>query len=160
MELKLSCREFTDNDYEEVLRLVQSFEDLFYMFPKADFPLTKEQLSRNVENRPDSTVVLNGGEIVGFANFYEVEKEQYCSIGNVIVDSAFRGWNVGQYLIEAMERVAQQKYGVPEIHLSCFNTNTRGILLYDRLGYFPHKIEKRLDKNGLPIALIHMKKIL
>lgn len=57
-----------------------------------------------------------------------------------------------------MEQIAIEKYSVPEIHLSCFNTNTNGILLYSKLGYIPYEIEKRIDKEGNQIALIKMRK--
>lgn len=158
MDFKLSSREFLESDYPTVIALVQSSEDLFFMFPKADFPLTSEQLRGNVENRCDSTVILKDEVVIGFANFYEVEKDSYCSIGNVIIASQVRGQNIGQFLIETMENIASEKYNVSEFRLSCFNTNTRGLLLYNRLGYVPYRIEKREAKDNSPIALIHMKK--
>ncbi|MFV0469363.1 MAG: GNAT family N-acetyltransferase, partial [Dysgonomonas sp.] len=132
---------------------------LFFMFPKADYyPLSVEQLEAVVANRSDSTVILLDNEIVGFANFYEVKENNYCSIGTVIVSSHFRNKGIGKYLVETMESIALEKYNVREIHISCFNTNTKGILLYSRLGYLPYEVEERLDKEERKVALIKMKR--
>jgi ribosomal protein S18 acetylase RimI-like enzyme len=129
------------------------------MFPKADYyPLSVQQLEAVVANRSDSTVILLDNEIVGFANFYEVKENDYCSIGNVIVSSHFRNKGIGKYLFETMESIALKKYNVREMHISCFNMNTKGILLYSKLGYIPYEIEERLDKDGRKVALIKMKR--
>lgn len=154
----LSYRPIKITDIEEICRLPQNEEELFFMFPKADCPLSVEQLQTVVENRSDSTVILLDKEVVGFANFYEVKENNYCSIGNVIVCSNFRNKGIGKYLVETMESFALEKYNVREIHISCFNTNTKGILLYSKLGYIPYEVEERLGKDGRKVALIKMKR--
>ena len=111
-----------------------------------------------LNSRLDSTVILFNDIIVGFANFYEVKKSQYASIGNVVVDANYRNLGIGKYLIQTMEQIAIEKYGVLELHLSCFNTNTKGILLYSKLGYLPYEIEKWLSFQNESLALIKMKK--
>lgn len=78
------------------------------MFPKADFPLTINQLKNTIKDRFDSTVVLFNNEVVGFANFYEVRESQYCAIGNVIVSPCFRNRGVGTFLINAMEDIGKR----------------------------------------------------
>jgi len=147
-------------DFEEICKLPQDAEELFYMFPKAIYPLTSSQLESAVKNRFDSTVILHDNVIVGFANFYEVNPNKYCSVGNVIVNSNFRNKGVGEFLIKTMEKIGIEKYNVSEIHLSCFNTNLKGILLYTKLGYKPYEVEKRFDQNNKLFALIKMKRIL
>ena len=57
-----------------------------------------------------------------------------------------------------MECIALQKYSVKEVHISCFNSNITGLLLYNKLGFVPYEIEKRFDRKSFPIALIKMKK--
>lgn len=154
----LSYRPIKISDLEKICQLPQNKEELFFMFPKADYPLSVEQLEAIVINRSDSTVILYDNEIVGFANFYEVKENNYCSIGNVIVSSNFRNKGIGLFLIETMESIALKKYDVREIHISCFNMNTKGILLYSKLGYTPYEIEERLDKKESKVALVKMKK--
>lgn len=48
---KLSYRPIEERDYENVCQLPQNAEDLFFMFPKAEYPLTINQL--------ESAVIIN-----------------------------------------------------------------------------------------------------
>ena len=146
------------NDLEIISKFPQDEFELYFMYPKAIFPLTINQLQASIDNRFDSTVVLYENKIVGFANFYKVKTGHYCSIGNVFVDPLYRGKGVGVYLINLMEGIALQKYSVKEVHISCFNSNITGLLLYNKLGFVPYEIEKRFDRKSFPIALIKMKK--
>ena len=93
-------------------------------------------------------------------NFYEVRESQYCAIGNVIVSPCFRNRGVGTFLINAMEDIGKKKYNVSELHLSCFDANTSGLLLYTKLGYKPYEIEKYINKENEVSALIELKKVL
>ena len=146
------------DDLVVISKFPQNEKELYFMYPKAEFPLTVDQLQTSIDNRFDSTVVLLNNIIVGFANFYEAQLGQYCSIGNVIVNPLFRSKGVGIYLIGIMENIAIKNYNVTEIHISCFNQNVTGLLLYSKLGYIPYEIEKRLDKKSVQAALIKMKK--
>jgi ribosomal protein S18 acetylase RimI-like enzyme len=145
-------------DFKEICKFPQNPEELFFMFPKAEFPFTINQLENAVQTRFDSTVVLCSEEIIGFANFYEVNEDDYCSIGNVIVKPNFRNKGIGKFLIKTMESIAVEKYNVSELHLSCFNTNTSGILLYSKLGYKPYGIDRWTNCENKTFALIKMKR--
>jgi len=151
-------REIVPEDIAIICNFPRDENELFFMYPKAIFPLTIDQLKSSIDSRFDSTVILHEEAITGFANFYEVIENQYCLIGNVIVNPIFRGKGVGAYLINIMEKKAISKYKVKEIHISCFNQNVAGLLLYSSLGYLPYEIEKRFDKKSVPVALIKMKK--
>jgi len=151
-------REIASEDIAIICNFPRDENELFFMYPKAIFPLTIDQLKSSIDSRFDSTVILYEETITGFANFYEVIENQYCSIGNVIVNPIFRAKGVGTYLINIMEKKAISKYKVKEIHISCFNQNVTGLLLYSKLGYVPYEIEKRFDKKSVPVALIKMKK--
>jgi ribosomal protein S18 acetylase RimI-like enzyme len=152
-------REVVYGDLEVLCKFPGDENELFFMYPKATFPLTTDQLKLSVDSRFDSTVILCKDSIVGFANFYEVIEDHYCTIGNVIVNPLFRGKGVGTYLIDIMEKKAINNYRVKEIHISCFNQNVAGLLLYYKLGYVPYEIEKRSDKKSLTVATIKMKKL-
>lgn len=154
----LSYRAVEVSDLKKICQLPKNEEELFFMFPKAEYPLTENQLESAINSRFDSTVVLYNDVVVGFANFYEVKKNRYSSIGNVVVDANYRNLGIGKYLIQTMEQIAIEKYNVSELHLSCFNTNTKGILLYSKLGYIPYETEKWLNPQNEPLALIKMKK--
>ena len=107
---KLTYRNLVFDDLETVCKLPRNKQELFFMFPKADFPLAIDQLENTIKDRFDSTVVLLNHEVVGFANFYEVRESQYCAIGNVIVSPYFRYRGVGTFLINAMEDIGKKKY--------------------------------------------------
>ena len=154
----ISHRTVEVSDLNKICQLPKNEEELFFMFPKAKYPLTENQLESAINSRFDSTVILSNNVIVGFVNFYEVKKNQYSSIGNVVVDANYRNLGIGKYLIRTMEQIAIEKYNVSELDLSCFNTNTKGILLYSKLGYIPYEIEKRLSPQNESLALIKMRK--
>ena len=154
----LSYRTVEVSDLKKICQLPENEEELFFMFPKAQFPLTVEQLEIAVRNRFDSTVILLNEEVVAFANFYEAEEGKHCSIGNAVVSFKHRNQGIGRFLIETMEYIAIEQYNVSELHLSCFNMNTKGILLYSKLGFSPYDIEQINDKYGNNVALLKMKK--
>ena len=141
-------------DIPIICQFPQSAEELFFLYPKATYPLTPEQLQGAINQRFDSTVVLWGGRPVGFANFYICKPGEECHIGNVIIDPQVRGKGVGQYLVNTMIEMAFQKYQVKEVHLSCFTRNLTGLLLYTRLGFTPFAIEERRDYLGQRTASI------
>jgi ribosomal protein S18 acetylase RimI-like enzyme len=140
-----------------ICRFPQSAEELFFLYPKASFPLTPEQLQQAIDQRFDSTVVLWNDRLAGFANFYVRVPGEKCAIGNVIVDPQLRGKGVGRYLIETMTAIAFGKHRVREVYLSCFHQNVAGMLLYASLGFQPFAIQERQDRQGHRVALIEMK---
>lgn len=153
----LTHRPIEADDIPIICQFPQSAQELYFLFPKASYPLSVEQLKNAIDQRHDSTVVLQDHCVVGFANFYICEPEVKCSVGNVIIAPEARGQGVGQYLIEAMVDIAVTKHKAKELHLSCFNQNVSGLLLYQKLGFRPFAIEGRVDKQGARVALIHMK---
>ncbi len=158
MEPSIKHRPAEQSDMHIIANFPQSEDELFFMFPKANYPLTEGQLAEAASKRFHSTVITHNGEVAAFANFYEVVPGEHCSIGNVVVNPVFRGLGIGHYLINVMEELARINYGAKETHISCFNHNTNGLLLYHKLGYLPYFIEKRLDKENNPLALIMMRK--
>lgn len=155
--MTLTHRPVDEKDIQVICSFPQSEDELFFLFPKAAFPLTPSQLQDSIAQRSDSTVVELGGKVAAFANFYRWEAGGSCSIGNVIVSPAARGSGVGTYLIEQMVGLAFSKHQAAEVTVSCFNQNVAGLLLYPKLGFQPYAIEERQDKKGNRLALIHMR---
>ncbi|MFJ2489954.1 GNAT family N-acetyltransferase [Pseudomonas iridis] len=143
-------------DVKTICGFPQGEQELFFMFPKAHFPLTEEQLHTAISQRFDSTVFEANGEIVGFANFYRAEHNGICCIGNVIVAPSARGQGVAGFIVTTMTALAFEKYQADEVQISCFNQNTAGLLLYPKLGFIPFAIEERPAPNGGRSALIQM----
>lgn len=107
------------------------------MFPKAQYPLTPAQLSDAIAQREGSTVVEGDGTLLAFASFYKAEHGGVCALGNVVVAPAARGHGVARYLVQSMIELARQQFDAREVWVSCFNSNTAGLLLYPQLGFAP-----------------------
>lgn len=157
---RFGSRPVEEEDFPVICGFPHDAQELFWMFPSAEYPLDLAQLRSAVEARSDSTVVLYDGKVAGFANFYKVRPGKFCSVGNVIVDPQARGRGVGTFLIGEMERLALEKYNAKEVSISCFSRNKGAISLYSKLGYTPYDLERRTDKSGAQVLLIKMKKTL
>lgn len=157
MTLEYTHRPARPEDLSHICSFPQNPVELYYMYPKASFPLTFEQLKLNYDNRSDSTVFCSGETVVAFANLYDIEPGKQCFLGNVIIDPAFRGKGVSTYLLKTMAEIAVQRHQIQELHLTCFNTNTTGLLLYHRTGFVPYALEKRTDPTGNFLLAVHMK---
>jgi ribosomal protein S18 acetylase RimI-like enzyme len=153
----LTHRPVEEEDIQVICSFPQNEDELFFLFPKAIFPLAPSQLQEAIAQRSNSTVVELGGKVVAFANFYRWEAGGCCSIGNVIVSPEARGRGVGHYLIEQMISLAFSKHQATEVTISCFNKNVAGLLLYPQLGFQPYAVEERKNKKGDRVALIHMR---
>lgn len=153
--MRLTHRPVVEQDLATICAFPQNAAELFYCFPKADFPLSPGQLQAAIEQRSDSTVVLRDGVVVAFANFYRWESGGVCAIGNVMVAPTARGCGVARYLIEQMRDTAFTRHQACEVQVSCFNQNVAGLLLYPQLGFLPCGVEERAGKNGERLALIH-----
>ena len=154
--MSLTHRPVAEKDIQVICGFPQSEEELFFLFPKAEFPLAPSQLKEAIAQRSDTTVVEFGGEVAAFANFYRWEAGGCCSIGNVIVAPEVRGRGIGRYLIEQMINLAFSKHQAVKVTVSCFNQNVAALLLYPKLGFQPYAVEERKNKKGHRVALIHM----
>lgn len=152
----LTCRPLQEKDLEHICTFPLSAEELFYMFPKARYPLTSEQLLDVAKNRHNPSVVLVNGVVAGYGNFIEVHENSYCSIGNLIVKPSERGKGVASCLINAFVDIAFQRHAANYVRISCFNHNVAGLLLYYKLGFRPVDMEERRDQDGKRVLLIHM----
>ncbi len=153
----LSCRPVQSSDLPIICSFPQTAQELFFMFPKAVYPLTVDQLSQAISERFDSTVLIAGTDVVGFANYHKCEPGMSCSIGNVIVSPIVRGKGAGRYLVQTMMAIARDRYHANQVEISCFNQNQTALLLYSKLGFNPYAIEERQDPDGNRVALIHMR---
>ncbi|MDF2642445.1 MAG: acetyltransferase [Pseudomonas sp.] len=150
-------RPLEEKDIPVVCGLPQNADELFYMFPRAAYPLTPSQLRDALESRYDSTVIEMNGEVVGYANFSRCEFRDRCSLGNVIIAPHARSRGVGRYMISCMMDIAFDKHEAKELTASCYNHNVPGLLFYPRMGFKPYSIEERRDKHGARVAVIHLR---
>ncbi|WP_054887552.1 GNAT family N-acetyltransferase [Pseudomonas sp. NBRC 111130] len=155
--MHLAHRPVQPADIPAICCFPQGPDELFYMFPKANYPLTPALLSDTIAQRSGSTVVEGDGLVLGFANFYKAEHGGICALGNVVVAPAARGQGVARYLVQRMVELAREQFAAREVWVSCFNHNTAGLLLYPQLGFVPFGIEERKAQDGRRVALVQMK---
>ena len=157
---QLSHRPAAAADLAEIVGFAQSAEELFFCYPKADWPLSTDQLAAAMAERRDSSVVLVDGRVAGFANFYQWQYDDYCALGNLMVAPWARGQGVAQYLVAVLEQLAREHYRAGRMQVSCFNANSAGLLLYPKLGYALSAVVERRDRQGQRVALIQFSKAL
>jgi len=153
----IEFREAEKEDFKNVCGLVKSKDELFWVYPHGQFPLTASQLEKLSKERKELTVAVDKEKIIGFANLYNYDKGNSAFIGNVIIDEEYRGKEIGRSLVLYMLEKVYKKHGLNEVHISVFNNNTTALLLYSSLGFNPYAIEERRNPSGLRVALIHMK---
>lgn len=153
-----SYRKAVSADYAAICAFPKDLMELFFMSPKLEYPLTSDQLEQAAQGREKLTVILNEDEqVIGYANlYYEQERDLYW-IGNVIVSPDYRGKGAAEFLIRTMLAAAKEDLKLRELHLVCHNVNTKGMLLYSRLGFKPYEIVKRTGPQESTIAGIFMK---
>lgn len=156
MNTDLSFRAVRDTDLPAICAFARTSEELYFLAPRARFPLDVEQLATSIAQRSDSSVVCRGEQVLAFANIYKQEQGA-CYVGNVAVAPQARRQGVARFLMQQMARLACARHNASELRVSCFNSNTAGLLLYLRLGYTPFALEERLDHRQQPIALIHLR---
>ncbi len=162
MSSPVSFRQATRADLAEILHFPINEIELFYFSPSAHYPLKIEHLDKQLSDRHESTVMIEHTpqgkkNIIGFANFYNVENKNIAFIGNVIIKPEKRRQGFGKKLIKAMLKFGFEKLKLQEIHLSCYEANSKALLFYKDLGFEPYATEARKDLHNLPTTLIHLK---
>ena len=153
---EFNVRPVSTDDLPLLCTFVKTPRELFFLSPRATYPLTVEQLAEAIASRRASTVIERHGKVVAFANLYEWENG-ICSIGNVMVAPWARGQGVGKYLIDSMLNIASTAYQATEVRIACFNRNAPALWLYTKMGFESYAIEARLDDAGQKWVLVRMR---
>lgn len=71
-------RPLRDEDLQAICSFPQTPEELFYMSPRSEFPLTPDQILSLLENRFDPTVIVeeSTGQVVAYANFMKMRMDR------------------------------------------------------------------------------------
>ncbi|MES9811543.1 MAG: GNAT family N-acetyltransferase [Candidatus Thiodiazotropha sp.] len=142
--------------FEGIVELFTTPEELFLIYPSGSWPFDKAQLERLSRERRDFTVVLENGQVIGFANLYTSIAGDRYFIGNVVISDAYRGQGIGRRLVRHMCDRIFDRYA-STVYISVFPDNTPALLLYASLGFMPYDIERRTMPNGDSAALLHMR---
>jgi RimJ/RimL family protein N-acetyltransferase len=149
-------RPLEEQDADMICTFAQSAEELFFAFPKADFPLTPHVLWETARQRFSPTVLLQDGSVVGYANFIKVKERGFCTIGNLMVHPGQRRKGAATRLVKVMVCKAFEQYCVRFVRVSCFSHNQAAYQLYHKLGFRPVDMEQRLAADGTPFLLVNL----
>ncbi|SMH59595.1 GNAT family N-acetyltransferase [Azospirillum agricola] len=150
-------RPLTDADIPTVCGFPRNAEELYFLFPRATWPLTPGQVRASLAERRDPTVAILDGQAVGYANFVAFEEGRTTSLGNLAVDPRRRRQGIAEHLVRTMMERAFSVHDLPEMTLSCFNTNTPGLLLYAKLGMTPIGLTTHVAPWGDTVALLKLR---
>lgn len=131
-------RSLEDKDLKVISAFPQSEEELKYISPRFNYPLTPNQIVDLLKDRLEATVIIEQAtdEVIAYANIYGYDvEESTCWLGNVIVSLKYRGQGASVYLLNVMLEKAKHDLGVKTIRLACHNTNSRGLAFYSKYGF-------------------------
>lgn len=144
------------DDLKTIVELPENEMALFYMFPKATYPLSAEQLEKVIKNRFESTVFILDKKIIGYANLYLYKDEKEPYIGNVILSQKYRGRGFGKEIVQTMIQKAKEKFKTDSIKIAVFKSNTNVYGMYKSLGFEEFGTEEREDFRGEQQELVFM----
>ncbi len=156
LDFDVKIRELSQSDLESICQLPQNEREIFFFAPKLAPTLTRDCLAEEFRNREGNTIMEVDGQVIGFANLYDVVPGQEAWIGNLIIHPSYRGRGRGKALVEAMVAKAVELYQIGEIKLSCFESNEAALQFYKRLGFAIFAQEARKDPWGKAQFLLHM----
>jgi ribosomal protein S18 acetylase RimI-like enzyme len=89
------------------------------------------------------------GEVAGIAylNPHPYKKIAHHCLFTIIVGQKFQGKGIGYSLMEHLERMARESYGIKLLHLEVYEGNP-AIRLYRRLGYREFGFQSHWSKEG------------
>lgn len=89
------------------------------------------------------------GEVagIGYLNLHPYKKIAHHAIFTIIVAEKFRGKGIGQNLLEHLERLAKESFGLENLHLEVYEGNP-AIRLYRRMGYREFGFQGHWIKEG------------
>lgn len=132
-------RDLAERDLVTISTFPESPEELFYMGPSYQYPLTVDQMLKKLESRSSKTVFVDDNDQpIAFANLYDISHESStCWLGNVIISKAYRGKGVATNLLDTMMSRAAEEHGIQKMKLYCHSTNTRALIFYCKNDFVP-----------------------
>ena len=152
-------RKTTVDDLYKIVTFPQDDQETSYLFSVAK-SLTFDILKSFYDKRFGSTSFFLNGSVVGYANFYryKTDPEEIIYLGNVILDSKYRGYGHSKEMVEVMSKKAQSEFSATELRLAVFCENTSAYALYIKMGFEVIRVEDRKSWNNENESIFIMSK--
>lgn len=146
-------------DLKRIVTFPKNDHETFYLFTITE-SLTFDILKSFYEKRFGSTSFTLNGEIVGYANFYRytTDSKEIIYLGNVILESNYRGYGYSKEMLHIMINKAKQEFGVKELRLAVFCNNTSACQLYKSMGFKVLRTEERTNQYNEKESIFIMAK--
>lgn len=167
----LAKRYNTRNYAKEIAKVITFLLDDFKISPLAeedlefarnirnqnkDFFLTSMEITRDGQkkwfqayskNINDFMFILSkGSKKIGVGAIYDIdERKKVAQIGRFVIDSNYRGLGYGEILLEKIEYIAANRFGLKKLYLQVLEDNRKAVKLYKE-GKFLKK--KNITVNG------------
>lgn len=155
--MTVAFRPAAEADYPAICALVPTEDELFLVYPRGRHPFSVDQVAALAKSRHALTVAVDGDDVIGFANLYDLIPATSVFIGNVVIAPPRRREGLGRRLTQYMLDLAFNVYPVPEARLSVFSHNAPALRLYAGLGFEPYGLEWRQHPRGEDWLLLHMR---
>ncbi len=149
---------------EEAVHLIQWLSDPMVL---SWFPMNNQRevedavrLWMNYASQGAALTAFEGEDVCGMANLYvqPFKKISHQALFAIIVDPNKRGQGVGSFLIDALERLAKDKFKIEILHLEVYEGNP-AYRLYERKGFQKYGEHPRFIKeDGKYLSKIFMQK--
>ncbi|MDQ2720236.1 MAG: GNAT family N-acetyltransferase [Bacteroidota bacterium] len=150
---------FDTRDFDKLISWIDSEEMLMqFSGPTFLFPLTKEQLEINLENKNRfayKVVDLATNSMIGYSEIY-LQDASSALLGRVIIgDAKFKRKGIGQKIMQNLLEISFLQFKVQKAELNVFDWNIIAIKCYEKVGFVinPGKIKKRKIKGETWTAL-------
>jgi len=152
MDTEIQIRFFEENDRADMENISWQIQE----WEKQSYPgkaLSKEIIARHVERliqsiKNEQGVILLAvieskciGYIVGVVHSDFLNTEDAFYVKDMGVDKNYRGKGIGTKLLQEIEKVAKNKYGLNKMMIAVICGNDGAEKLYRRMGYVPYELE-------------------
>ena len=131
-----------------IAKLIEDKNDLFLVWPKAEFPFNHLQWQEVLDPQKGNIpfLVYEGNELIGHAAIRKMSNEDAYSLEYLYIVPGMRSKGTGERMIKLLEQYAEEKLNAKELYLVVRTYNPRAIRCYTKCGFKEYSREDTLIK--------------
>jgi len=135
-------------DTMAIAKLIEDKNDLFLVWPKADFPFNHLQWQEVLDPQKGNVpfLVYEGNELIGHAAIRKTTDDGIYFLSFLYIIPGMRSCGAGERMIYLLEKYAAEKLDAKELNLVVRTYNPRAIRCYTKCGFKEHSREDTLIK--------------